>query len=379
MMKKPFNCIPILTITGSDSVGGSGVQADIKTISALGGYAASAITAITVQNTMGISEVYDLPTEIIRQQIIAVMEDLNPKVVKVGLLRNSASILMVSHLIDLYGPRYVVCEPGIVSTHGDILTDRNLLNSLQSQLFPRCTIVSLKCEAAAYLLDTSIRTTDDMVVAAQKLIDGGCSSILLQGRQTGNSQTDVLVSHNHHQPIFLSSSGYIDRNAHGIGGAFSASLATFLAQGEPLQNAVVQAREYVNRLVVYPSDLHLGHGQPLLNHTGKNSFSPRIIELYNHLMGKIIEHIKEEKEVNFYANQLNVTPRYLAEVTQKVAGKSPKEIIREHLINEIEIDLKKEGSTIQEIAYKFGFSSQAQLSKFFRQMRGLPPSAFRKI
>ncbi len=377
-MKKTMNCEPILTITGSDSVGGSGIQADIKTISSLGGYAASAITAVTVQNTVGIQEVFDLPVEIVEQQIRAVMEDLAPKVVKVGLLRNEASILSISSLLKHYQPRFVVCDPGIVSIHGDVLMDRRTLSILKKNLFPLCSVVNLKSEAASYLLNRKIESEDAMVEVAQLLVDQGCNAVLLQSPSAmGDRHTDVLVRYGSDEPTYFSSPGIIERNSHGVSGAFSAAIATFLSTGTDLQTAVSKAREYVNRLVIYSLDMKLGHGGRLLNHAGKRMVSTHLVELYNKLMSEIMLHGKENSDVAFYADKLNVSTRYLAEVTKKVVGRSPKDLIRDHLIQEIEVELKSDNKNMQEVAYKFGFSSQAQFTKFFKQMRGCPPSEFR--
>lgn len=377
-MKKTMNCEPILTITGSDSVGGSGIQADIKTISSLGGYAASAITAVTVQNTVGIHEVFDLPVEIVEQQVRAVMEDLAPKVVKVGLLRNEASILAISNLLKHYQPHFVVCDPGVVSIHGDILMDRQTLAVLQRHLFPLCTVVNLKSEAAALLLNRKIENVDAMVEAAQLLVNQGCNAVLLQSSSAmGDRHTDVLVRYGSDEPTYFSSPGIIERNSHGVSGAFSTAIATFLSTGVDLQTAVLKAREYVNRLVIYSLDMKLGHGGRLLNHGGKRMVSTHLMELYNKLMSEIMLHGKENSDVAFYANKLNVSTRYLAEVTKKVVGRSPKDLIRDHLIQEIEVELKSDNKNMQEVAYKFGFSSQAQFTKFFKQMKGCPPSEFR--
>ncbi len=376
--KKTMNCEPILTITGSDSVGGSGIQADIKTISSLGGYAASAITAVTVQNTLGIHEVFDLPVEIIEQQVRAVMEDLAPKVVKVGLLRNEATVNTIARLLQTYQPRFVVCDPGVVSIHGDILLNRQILSALQSRLFPLCTLVNLKSEAAAFLLGRKIDNIDAMVEAAQLLVRQGCNAVLLQSASVQTDRhTDVLMMRGCAEPTYFSSLGVVDRNAHGVSGAFSSAIAAFLSNGMELKMAVSRAREYINRLVVYSLDMKLGHGGRLLNHTGKQAVSTHLLELYNKLMGEIMLHGRESRDVAFYADRLNVSTRYLAEVTKKVVGRSPKDLIREHLAHEIEVELTSDNKNMQEVAYKFGFSSQAQFTKFFKQMRGCPPSEFK--
>ncbi|MCQ2193087.1 MAG: hydroxymethylpyrimidine/phosphomethylpyrimidine kinase [Paludibacteraceae bacterium] len=377
-MKQFINNASILSITGSDSVGGSGIQADIKTISALGGYAATAITSVTVQNTYGIHEVFDLPAEIIGKQIETIMEDLRPNSVKVGLLRNCQTIKTISRLIDKYEPKYVVFEPGIVSTHGSILTDKDLLSDLRKDIFPRSSLVSLKFEAATYITGKEIATVDDAVNIAKELLKDGSKAILLQGGRFGDhALTDILLEKGKDKPTFYTTLGFIDRNSHGASGVFSAAIATYFSQGLNLQDAVKQAREYVNRLLIYSLDSSFGHGSPLLNHAEAKDVTPHILELYNAFMKEIVQHFKSNNDVSFYADKLNVTTRYLAQITKKVAGKSPKEIIKEQLIREIEIQLSSSSKNIQEIAYEYGFTSQAQFTKFFKQMNGSSPTQYR--
>lgn len=377
-MKRIMNCIPILSITGSDSVGGTGIQSDIKTISALGGYAATAITAVTVQNTTGIKDVFDLPAATISSQIEAVMDDMHPEVIKVGMLRNRETAIAIARLLDLYKPKFVVYDPGIVSAQGKLLIEKSLLSDLRKKLFPQSSIVCLKCEAATLLLDFPINTTDDAVSAANQLLEEGSNAILLLGGKFGNNAlTDVLVEKNDKNPKFFTTPGLIDRNSHGVGGVLSSAIATFLSQGNDLSHAVAQAREYVNRLMLYSIDLKIGQSNSLLHHPNTPNVTTHALELYNTLMREIVSNFKTNNDVSFYADKLNVTPRYLAQITRKVVGKSPKELIKDQLIKEIELQLANSSKSIQEIAYQFGFCNQAQFAKFFKQMNGNSPTEYR--
>ena len=288
---------PILTITGSDSTGGSGVQADIKTISELGGYAISAITSITVQTTLGIQQFYDVPANIVAGQIDAVMNDFEPEVVKIGLIRREDTLDVIVKALQKYRPRHVILDTVVLSSRGDTLISRDMLEAISHQLVPLCTLVIKKD----------------------------------------------------------------DGSMHGLSNRYASAVAVFLSQGLSPDEAETKAKAYINTQVVRASDLQ-----------GRSS------ELYNELIDAIVEHHRKASDVKFYADLLNVSSRYLAQVTRRISGKSPKAIIDDYLIHEIELQLKSTDNTVQEIAYRFGFSSQAHFTKFFKKLRGISPTEFRK-
>jgi len=288
---------PILTITGSDSTAGSGVQADIKTISELGGYAMSAITSITVQTTLGIQQFYDVPAAIVEGQIDAVMNDFEPEVVKIGLIRREDTLDVVIRALQKYHPRHVILDTVVLSSRGDTLISREMLETISHQLIPLCTLVIKKD----------------------------------------------------------------DGSMHGLSNRYASAVAVFLSQGLSQEQAESKAKAYINTQVVRASDLQ-----------GRGS------ELYNELLDAIAEHHCKASDVKFYADLLNVSSRYLAQVTRRISGKSPKAIIDDYLIHEIELQLKSTDNTVQEIAYQFGFSSQAHFTKFFKKQKGVSPSQFRK-
>ena len=288
---------PILTITGSDSTGGSGIQADIKTISELGGFAMSAITCITVQTTLGIQQFYDVPATIVAGQIDAVMNDFQPEVVKIGLIRREDTLEVVVKALQKYRPRHVILDTVVLSSRGDTLISREMQDAIRCQLIPLCTLV--------------IKKDDGMM--------------------------------------------------HGLSNRYASAVAVFLNQGSSPDEAETKAKAYINTQVVRTSDLQ-----------GRSS------ELYNELLDTIVEHHREASDVRFYADLLNVSSRYLAQVTRRISGKSPKAIIDDYLIHEIELQLKSTDNTVQEIAYRFGFSSQAHFAKFFKKLKGVSPTEFRK-
>lgn len=285
---------PILTVTGSDSTGGSGVQADIKTISALGGYAVSAITSITVQNTLGIQEFFDVPPAVVCGQIEAIVNDVEPQVVKVGMIRSVAVLDVVVGMLTKYHPRHVIYVPIIYSAKGERLMTDDVVAQVRQRLIPLCTIV---------------------------------------------------VADRHRE--------------HGESNAYASAVAVYLSQGCEVGEAERKAEEYVCGLRT-------------------NGFVGRSEALYQDFVQAIETHVQTNSDVAFYANCLNVSPRYLAQVCRKMVGHSPKQIIDEQLTKKIGAALLRSTKTVQELANEFGFSSQAHFAKFFKKQMGITPSEYRK-
>ena len=306
----------ILTITGSDSTGGSGVQADIKTISALGGYAVSAITSITVQNTLGIQQFYDVPGTIVSGQIEAIINDIKLDVIKVGMIRNISTLQAVVDAIVKYEPKYVVYDPIVYSSLGEKLMTTEVIDDIRHKLLPLCSLVI-------------IRKKDFEVVVGD------------------NKNTNVY---------FLD-----DNGMHGMANTFSSAVALYLSKGFSIEDAITKEKSYINQQQVITSDLK-----------GRSS------ELYNDFFGLIEKYHTSNSDVAFYADCLNVSSRYLAQVCKKIADKSPKAIIDDFLIDKVCSKLKTSTDTIQQVAYEFGFLSQAHFAKFFRKMKGESPSDYRK-
>ncbi|MCQ2960084.1 MAG: hydroxymethylpyrimidine/phosphomethylpyrimidine kinase [Bacteroidales bacterium] len=307
----------ILTITGSDSTGGSGIQADIKTISELGGYAVSAITSITVQTTIGIQEFFDVPATIVAGQIEAVFNDVQPQIVKIGMIRNVEVISMICGVLRKNKPKYIMYDPVICSTNGDVLMDESVLSLVQRELIPLC----------------------DLVIVRKKDVD-------FLSQKVGREKLHVLD----------------DSFLHGFGNKFSSAVAVYLSKGENIPAAIEKAKSYLNTQVIHSSNL-----------TGRSN------ELYNEFMNAVVKYVKTYNDVHFYAEQLNVSGRYLSQVTKQISGMAPKTIIDNYLIGEIETELRTTGKTIQEIANESGFSSQAHFTKFFKKMKKMSPSEYRKI
>mgnify|MGYP000786472128 FL=1 len=315
---------PILTITGSDSTGGSGVQADIRTISELGGYAASAITSITVQNTLGIQAFFDVPAEIVSGQIEAIMNDIQPSIVKVGMIRRVETLEVVIDALTKYRPDYIIYAPAIWSSNGDALMTEDVVSQIRYRLLPLCSVVVAR------------KKENDIILQDTKLLR----------MAEGNGMQVFLLD---------------NANSHGLTNRFSSALAVYLNQGKKMEDALAMAQDFINVELTRESNLQ-----------GRSS------ELYNQFISQVNNFCRTYSDVHFYADQLNVSSRYLAQVTRRISGKTPKAIIDEYIVKEIERELSTTTHTVQEIANTFGFSSQAHLTKFFKKMRGVTPSAFRQ-
>ena len=315
---------PILTITGSDSTGGSGVQADIRTISELGGYAVSAITSITVQNTLGIQAFFDIPAEIVSGQIEAIMNDIQPSIVKVGMIRRVETLEVVIDALTKYRPDYIIYAPAIWSSNGDALMTEDVVSQIKYRLLPLCSVVVAR------------KKENDIILQDTKLL---------------------RMAEGHGMQVFLLDNA----NSHGLTNRFSSALAVYLNQGNKMEEALGMAQDFINVELTRESNLQ-----------GRSS------ELYNQFISQVNNFCRTYSDVHFYADQLNVSSRYLAQVTRRISGKTPKAIIDEYIVKEIERELSTTTHTVQEIANTFGFSAQAHLTKFFKKMKGVTPSAFRQ-
>lgn len=311
---------PILTITGSDSTGGSGVQADIKTISELGGYAVSAITSITVQNTLGIQEFFDVPAEIVRGQIEAIMNDIQPQVVKLGMIRKVETLDVLIDALTKYRPSFIIYDPIIWSSNGEALMSENVVSQIKYRLLPLCSLIVARKKEIENLMDEN-------------------------GGQTVADRVFLLDN----------------ANSHGLANKFSSALAVYLNQGKRKSVALQMASDFLN-----------------VEQSRENRLQGRSSELYNQFISQVVNFCRNYSDVHFYAEQLNVSSRYLAQVARRISGKSPKMIIDEYIVKEIERELTTTTHTVQEIANNFGFSSQAHLTKFFKKMKGITPTEYRK-
>src|SRR5579871_145633 len=255
-----------LTIAGSDSSGGAGIQADLKTFAALGVYGASVITALTAQNTMGVSGIHDVPAEFVTAQIDAVFSDLAIKAAKIGMVSQSATIQAIVAGLDRWTPEYVVLDPVMVATSGSHLLANDAIDLLRSELLPRATIITPNLPEAGALLGEPAATDRGAIERqAHKLLGLGAQAVLIKGGHgDGAESVDYLVSANSVKTF--TAPRIATRNTHGTGCTLSSAIAAGLAKGIALESAVDAAKRYVTAAIAAADSLAVGKGHGPLQH-----------------------------------------------------------------------------------------------------------------
>lgn len=259
--------IPIaLTIAGSDSGGGAGIQADLKTFSALGVYGASVITALTAQNTQGVSGIHDTPPDFITAQIDAVFSDLDVAAVKIGMVSRPAAIAAIVDSLKRWAPAHVVLDPVMVATSGDRLLAPDAIDLLRTRLIPLAKIITPNLPEAAALLELPMATTEAEIEGqGQKLLALGCPAVLIKGGHgEGAESVDYLVMEN--SRLRLAAPRTKTKNTHGTGCSLSSAIAAGLAKGEPLEAAVRSAKAYVSAAIAAADRLSVGKGHGPIHH-----------------------------------------------------------------------------------------------------------------
>jgi hydroxymethylpyrimidine/phosphomethylpyrimidine kinase len=257
----------ILTIAGSDSSGGAGIQADIKAISATGSYACSVITAITAQNTLGVLAIFPIPLEHIEKQLDAVFTDLNVVAVKVGMLADGDIIKIVVAKIKQYQPKFLVVDPVMVTTSGESLLAQPAIGILKSELLPLANIITPNLPEAAALIGSAVpRNQAEMVNMAKDLRQLGAKAILLKGGHLVDDEnsTDLLILPAHVQ--LLTAKRINTNNTHGTGCTLSSAIASYLAHGNDLLLAVQLSKRYISKAIAHADDLEIGNGNGPVNH-----------------------------------------------------------------------------------------------------------------
>ncbi|MDM0111132.1 bifunctional hydroxymethylpyrimidine kinase/phosphomethylpyrimidine kinase [Variovorax sp. J22R133] len=256
----------VLTIAGSDSGGGAGIQADLKTFAALGCYGMTAITALTAQNTQGVSGIHGVPPEFLRAQIKAVVEDIGVDAVKLGMLHAPEIVEVVAWAIDHYKLPNVVLDPVMVATSGDRLIAAETVDRLVRELFPRAVVVTPNLDEAALLIGHPIEGVDALDAAADELLALGAHAALLKGGHLPGDEVVDLLKQAGGPPLRLASARISSRNLHGTGCTLSSAIAAHLALGATLPDAVTRARAYVIGAMQAGADVQVGHGHGPLNH-----------------------------------------------------------------------------------------------------------------
>ncbi|MGI9475751.1 MAG: bifunctional hydroxymethylpyrimidine kinase/phosphomethylpyrimidine kinase [Hyphomicrobiaceae bacterium] len=254
-----------LTIAGSDSSGGAGIQADLKTFSALGVYGASALTAITAQNTTGVQGVEMLPAAFVDQQIGSVFDDLEIGAVKTGMLGTAAIIEVVAARLAKAGVPSVI-DPVMVATSGDLLIEPDAVAAIKARLFSVATLLTPNMDEAAQLLGTTrAATRDDLIAQGEALRAAGCHAVLMKGGHfDGERADDVLVTPE--GPVVIEGRRIATTNTHGTGCTLGSAIAAHLAAGFPLEGAVRESKTYLTRALAAADALDVGKGNGPVEH-----------------------------------------------------------------------------------------------------------------
>ena len=261
--------VRVLSIAGSDSGGGAGIQADLKTFAALGCYGTTAITAVTAQNTLGVTAIHAVPAEILQAQLAAVFDDIGVDAVKIGMLHSPEIVRVVAQALRKYAVRHVVLDPVMVATSGDRLIAPETVAVLVRELFPLACVVTPNLDEAALLLGRPIETVGQLDDAARDLLALGAPAVLLKGGHlAGDTVVDLLAVAGQPPAEWqrLQSARIASRNVHGTGCTLSSAIAAQLALGHDLPQAVTLARSYILQAIATGADVRTGAGHGPLNH-----------------------------------------------------------------------------------------------------------------
>jgi hydroxymethylpyrimidine/phosphomethylpyrimidine kinase len=255
-----------LTIAGSDSSGGAGIQADLKTFAAFGVYGASVITALTAQNTQGVTGIHQVPADFVTAQIDAVFADLDVGAVKIGMVAEPSVIDAIAAGLQRWSPRHVVLDPVMVATSGDRLLAEDAVEALRAKLVPRATILTPNLPEAAALLDEPVASSEAAIESqGRRLLALGCPAVLIKGGHgQGSESIDYLVRES--GAIALAAPRVATRNTHGTGCSLSSAIAAGLAKGEDLETAVRSAKAFVSAAIAASHRFSVGHGHGPIHH-----------------------------------------------------------------------------------------------------------------
>ena len=265
----------LLTIAGSDSGGGAGIQADLKTFSALGCFGMSAITALTAQNTTGVRAIHGAPADMLRDQIDAVVEDIGVDAVKIGMLHSPEIVKVVAEAIDRHALPHVVLDPVMVATSGAVLIDSPAIAALVRELFGRAVLVTPNLDEASLLVGRSLSTEQDMQAAAHELLAKGARAVLVKGGHLAGEVVSDLLQVAGAAPHWMRAPRIHTHNTHGTGCTLSSAIAAHLALGMPLMDAVEAARTFVRGALAAGAAVKTGQGGGPLNH----GFAPQVMRL----------------------------------------------------------------------------------------------------
>lgn len=258
-----------LTIAGSDSGGGAGIQADIKAMSATGSFACSVITALTAQNTQGVSAIHPVPESFVEAQLESVFSDFKVDAVKIGMLSDADTILLIAQMLRKYQPKSIILDPVMVATSGDVLLESKAISSLVNHLIPLADLVTPNLYEAQVLLGRDIdafpKSNEELESTAKSLLALGSQGVLLKGgHMNTQDSTDVWVTEK--QIEYFSKERVATTNTHGTGCTLSSAITSYLAQGFCMSESIRKAKAYISQAIVAAKDYQLGKGSGPVDH-----------------------------------------------------------------------------------------------------------------
>ena len=260
--KGRFAMYTALTIAGSDCSGGAGIQADLKTMAAHHVYGMSAITALTAQNTAGVSDIMAVTVKFLEEQLVCVFEDIRPDAVKTGMVSSSELIKVIAEKLRFYEAKNIVVDTVMTATSGSRLINDSAVKTLKDELIPLADVITPNIPEAEVLAEMSVRNSDDMLTAAKKIYDSFGCSVLLKGGHRINDANDLLYSKE--GACWFYGKRIDNPNTHGTGCTLSSAIASNLAKGLPLEKAVSKAKDYLSLALM--AQLNLGKGSGPLDH-----------------------------------------------------------------------------------------------------------------
>lgn len=253
----------VLIIAGSDSGGGAGIQADIKAVTMTGGFAMTAVTAITVQNTMGVFDIHPIPIKIIKDQITCVLDDIGADCIKTGMLGSVEIVEAIGETLTKYSKIARIIDPVMIAKGGHELLAQKAISAVKTIMIPNATLLTPNAPEAQKLTDIEVETLDGQRRAAEKILRMGANAVLVKGGHIeGETFTDLLATHN--GETFFEAKRINTKNTHGTGCTLASAIASYLSQDVDLVDAIAKAREYVFKAIETAKPLGKGHGP--LNH-----------------------------------------------------------------------------------------------------------------
>ena len=266
-MSKLYKYPSVLTIAGSDPGGGAGIQADLKTFAALGCYGMSIITALTAQNTCGVRAIHTVPADFVKMQLETLLEDIQPNAIKIGMVHSVDHVNVITEVLQQYPDIRIIYDPVMISSSGHQLIEDDAISSIIEKLFPLSALITPNVDEASLLANIPIKTVEDMRSAGSKILEMKPKALLLKGGHLESEQLTSLLFDASGIVKTLHTDKVITKNTHGTGCTLSSAIASYVARGLPLSDAVAQAQDYVYDAILQAADVLCGKGNGSLNHS----------------------------------------------------------------------------------------------------------------